>query len=238
MQLVQLIAEYFKAICSWIVKQGDFLEWFAAFGVWVAGIGSFTAAWIALHLGITANQAKLKTTAKYEKEVEAIKIEIENIGPRKVIVYHLEMCRVKKRGIGLYGCKREYNGCMTVHSDIAHPDINEVSPQQKLRLYLPSLLPPRDPPSDPPTILSDSPSGVLGVGKSGTWIIPLSLDERAYAGLAEFVSSKKEAKTVGLVVCTDHGKFPVNQKCVKKILVSTIISAIGRKANAPPSTGK
>ncbi|MDA8015072.1 MAG: hypothetical protein MPK09_05625 [Gammaproteobacteria bacterium] len=239
--MFEVAAEYLAEAWSWLVCAGAWLIDFerGTLAGWISGAGSLAAAWVALYLGANANQAKLETTAKlfhspyHAEKTETIEIGIKNIGPRKVSVYHLEMCRVKIRGISLYGLKREYEACKEVRSYIEW-----ISPREKFRIYDAPLSPYVEP-SDPPSINSKGSSGVLDIGKGSVWVIPRNLDESAHAPLAELASTKKEAKTVKLVVCTDHGKFPIkSEKSVKKFLVSIIISAIKRKANAPPSTGK
>ncbi|CAJ2376224.1 MAG: hypothetical protein IBGAMO2_240003 [Arenicellales bacterium IbO2] len=183
-------------LVGWIISAG------------IACVGLYFA-WVRLCLIATANQAKLKATGMLVSRGE-IKIQIKNTGSKKVIINHIEICRVKIRGIGLCDCNREYQSCKVVLSGTEDDDYTPT----ELTLYDPLAFPDE--------------SHALDVGKSCARFFPFEENE----DLAELAKTKREAKTVQFVVCTDYGKFPVkSEKRVKKLVVSSIISAIKRRKN-------
>ncbi|MDA8015045.1 MAG: hypothetical protein MPK09_05455 [Gammaproteobacteria bacterium] len=197
---------------------GSVAEWFGAFGSWAAGLGSLAAAWVALYLGLTANHAKLKAKGMFD-DFFGIQIEIENTGSKEVIIRHIEVCRVKKRGITLFGRKRECKSCKVVYS------------HKKTEMF------PAEPGFYEPPVISlsgDDPSNFLEPGKSTSRCVPQDTFQCGKNELGEIASTKKQAKSVEFVVCTDYGKFPVkSEKSLKKFVVSEFTSAIGRnKQNA------
>ena len=221
-QLVQSITEFLKAIGSWFAKQGDFLEWFAAFGAWSAGATTVLATWVALYLGIAANHAKLKATGVFAKSnggiIYGIQMKIKNVRAKDVTIKCIAMCRIKKmRSLGLSGFKRKFESCRGVFSQkegdtsffgsAFYMDRTKQFPEQE---------------------------EVLESGKTCTRLITIDFFADSHDYLLDLAETKKEAKTVQFVVCTDYGNFPVeSDQSVKKFLVDVLTAAIEREKRNP-----
>lgn len=147
---------------------------------------------------------------------EEIRIKIENVGAKDVIIHHIELCREKKRGIWFFGRKSELDPCKFVESRKEHePRVDA------FMLWNVAFI------GDPSKMES---SEVLEAGKSCARFIPLNLSPNVHDLFTQLVATKKEAKTVRFVVCTDYGKFPVkSDKDVKKFVVRSVLPAIKQK---------
>ena len=192
---------------------GDMKMFFwSIISVVIACVGLYFG-WVGLCLNATANQAKLQATEAlyYWKELPekpvGIQIKIKNTGSKKVTIKHIEMCRVKKRGMTLCGRKREYVACKAVYSSR-----KDEEPFKDSGFYESEVM-------DLASLEIHNPNE-LDVGKSCTRLVHWFEAEGHSADLAELAASKKEAKDVQFVVCTDYEKFPVKPaKSVKEVFV-------------------
>lgn len=175
---------------------------------WVSGVGSLAAAGTALWLAYDAQRGRLKLTCKIRSSFsgsvggdlpEEIVLFVENNGQRETTIRQIKMCvgkrsNDKKCKVVRFKCKPEL-----FPSDSL---IFETDPLARLSDLLKS-------------------GGIykryipLGVGKEvQKWVL---------SPVKEFISTKKEAKTVRFVLCTDRREYPIKRD---DRLVKAIVNAI------------
>lgn len=215
---MKVVAEWFVAMWSWLTE-------------WVSTLGYLGAAVLAIVVLIVTSAVKAVTTETVRRTFNAlanreklkatgtlvninsgeIKVEIKNIGSKKVTIKHLGICQVKTCGMGLFGSNRKYESCLAFLSITADDN------------YFPEFV------LEDPRDFRDQPDE-LEVGQSCTRSFEFYGDDC----LSDLAKTKEQAKVVQFVVYTERRKFPVkSEKPVKKLVVSSIISAIAReKQNA------
>lgn len=230
---MQVVAEWFASVWSWLTEWVSILGYLAAIVLAVAAlivtsaVKAVTAETVRRAFNVSANQAKLKATGVFP-DTKGTQIKIENTGSKEVIIQHIEMCRVKNRGISLFGRKREYKSCKVV---LSNKELAALGMLPKFELYdqiAYAFIAP---------VEYDS-SYVLRGGESCKRCVPF-YEETHCDDLADLASNKKEAKSVEFVIATDNGKFLVKSgKELKKSVVSKIVSAIARKNQTRPIGSK
>lgn len=172
--------------------------------------------WVRLCLQATANQAKLKAKA-FIRPPLGIDIKIENVGSKKVFITHIELCRVKCRGVGLCGFKYEYGPDDAIYKTVESNKEHKNYPREFILQEVPALMHPDD--------LDELESGETCIRRVSR--IPA---KGMHNELAKIAASKKEVKAVRFVVCADsHGKFPVKSK---KSVISEIFEGAKKEQNA------